>query len=124
MAIPRYSGQMITCLAALCITGAVAIDGDTIRLDSPGQNLRLRVWGINAPEIRDPGGVDASRALAALIKGQTLACDLMDVDRYDRPVIRCKLPSGADLSCEMIRQGHAEEWTRYSGGAYARCSRR
>jgi len=64
------------------------------------------------------------RALAALIKGQTLACDLMDVDRYDRPVIRCKLPSGADLGCEMIRQGHAEEWTRYSGGAYARCGRR
>lgn len=115
---------MITCLAALCITGAVAIDGDTLRLDSPGQNLRLRLWGINAPEVRDLGGIEASRVLAALIKGQTLACDLMDVDRYDRPVVRCKLPSGVDISCEMIRQGHAEEWTRYSGGAYARCGRR
>lgn len=45
----------------------------------------------------------------------------MDVDRYGRPVVRCDLPSGADLGCEMVRQGHAEEWARYSHGAYAGC---
>lgn len=112
---------MITCLAALCITGAIAIDGDTLRLDSPGKNLRLRLWGISAPEIRDPGGVESSRALAALVEGKTLACNLMDVDRYDRPVIRCELPGGADLGCEMIRRGHAKEWRQYSKGAYAEC---
>ena len=113
---------MITCLAALCITGAVAIHGDTLRLDGPGKDLRLRLWGISAPEIRDPGGVEASRALASLIEGQPLSCDLMDVDRYDRPVVRCDLPSGADLGCEMIRAGHAEEWRQYSRGAYADCA--
>lgn len=112
---------MITCLAALCITGAIAIDGDTIRLDSPGKNLRLRVWGISATEIRDPGGVESSRALAMLIEGKTLAFNLKDVDRYGRPVVRCELPSGADISCEMIRRGHAEEWQRYSKGAYMGC---
>ena len=51
---------MELCAAVLCIAGAVAIEGDTIRLDSPGQDLRLRVWGINAPEIRDPGGIEDS----------------------------------------------------------------
>ena len=111
----------MNCLAALCIIGAVAVDGDTVRLGSPGKDLRLRLWGISAPEIRDPGGVEASRALAARIEGQALSCDLMDVDRYERPVIRCDLPSGADLGCEMIRAGHAEEWTQYSRGAYEDC---
>lgn len=115
---------MLTCLAAYCITGAVAIDGDTIRLDSPGKNLRFRLWGISAPEIRDPGGVEASRALAALIEGQTLACELMDVDRYSRPVVRCATAEMPDLGCEMVRQGHARDWPQYSGGAYAGCARR
>lgn len=112
---------MLTCLAALCISGAVAIDGDTIRLDSPGKNLRLRIWGINAPEIKDPGGVEASRALARLVAGQTLACDLMDVDRYGRPVVRCSTSAIEDIACEMVRQGHAADWPRYSGGRYANC---
>ena len=31
---------MLACLAAPCITGAAAIDGDTTRLDSPGEDLR------------------------------------------------------------------------------------
>lgn len=112
---------MLTCLAALCISGAVAIDGDTIRLDSPGKNLRLRIWGINAPEIKGPGGVEASRALARLIADQTLSCDLMDVDRYSRPVVRCATPSVSDVACEMVRQGHAKDWPTYSKGAYRDC---
>lgn len=28
---------MIACLAALCITGAVAVDGDTLRVNTPGK---------------------------------------------------------------------------------------
>lgn len=112
---------MMSCFAALCIVGAVAIDGDTVRLDSPGANLRLRIWGIDAPEIKDPGGVEASSALARLVAGETLACDLMDVDRYGRPVVRCGTAHVADVACELVRQGHANDWPRYSGGRYADC---
>lgn len=111
---------MIICAAALCVAGAVAVDGDTLRLDAPGKDLRLRVWGIDAPEIDQPGGINASRALAALIEGQVLACDLMDVDRYGRPVVRC-LAAGVDLGCAMVAQGHAADSPRYSRGAYAAC---
>ena len=38
---------MIACLAALCITGAVAVDGDTLRVNTPGKDFRLRLWGIS-----------------------------------------------------------------------------
>ena len=112
---------MISCLAALCITGAVAIDGDTLRLDSPGRDLRLRLWGIDAPEIKAAGGIEASRALSRLVKGRTLACELMDVDRYGRPVVRCSTEAVGDLACELVRQGHARDWPRFSKGAYADC---
>lgn len=112
----------ITCLAAICITGAIAIDGDTLRLDAPGKDLRLRLWGISAPELSEPGGRDAKAALAALADGRPIACELMDVDRYGRPVVRCATPEIPDLSCAMVRQGHAEDWPRYSRGTYANCA--
>ncbi len=113
-----------SCLAAICITGAVAIDGDTIRLDSPGKNLRFRLWGIDAPEVQAPDGLRASRALAQLIAGQTLICALMDVDPYGRPVVRCGTAIVPDIACELVRLGHARDWPKFSGGAYSECRNR
>lgn len=117
--------MMITnCLAMLCITGAVAIDGDTMRLDSPGKNLRIRLWGINAPEIATPEGVEASKSLAQLIDGKSVACDLMDVDRYGRPVVRCATSDTPDIACELVKRGAATDWPKYSSGAYDGCASR
>ena len=107
------------CLFALCLTGAIAIDGDTLRLD--GQ--RYRLWGVDAPERSEPGAVASKAELADLIEGQRLVCELIDTDRYDRPVVRCDLPDGRDLACELVRLGAAEDWPRYSQGAYAKCRR-
>ena len=68
--------------------GVVAIDGDTIRLEIPRKNLCLWLWGISAPKIGGPRRVEVRCALAALVEGGMLACELMDVDRYWRPVVR------------------------------------
>lgn len=39
----------------------------------------------------------------------------------DRVVARCRRTSdGRDIAAEMVRQGHAVDWPRYSGGEYAR----
>lgn len=99
------------------LTGAVAIDGDTLKLD--GQ--RYRLWGIDAPERDEPGGDAATRALRRIIGNQVLRCDVLDVDRYARPVVICHLPDGRDLACEMVSQGHASDWPKYSKGHYAAC---
>lgn len=114
---------MITsCIAAICITGAVAIDGDTLRLNSPGKSFRLRLWGIDAPELKAPLGIDAREALARLVDNKAVSCDLMDVDRYGRPVVRCGTATTPDIACELVRYGTARDFPRYSAGYYASCA--
>ena len=101
----------------LSLTGALVVDGDTLKLD--GQ--RYRLWGIDAPEKDEPGGPAATRALRAIIEGQALDCDVLDVDRYERPVVIYHLPDGTDPSCELVAQGHATDWPRFSNGYYKAC---
>lgn len=108
--------------AALCLLGAVAVDGDTIRAATPWGNQSFRLWGISAPERRDPGGPESTAHLAALLEGQALACDLAGPPSYSRLVVACRRVSdGADLACLQARAGHAIDWPTYSGGAYAGC---
>lgn len=101
----------------LTLIGAIVVDGDTLKLDGKS----YRIWGIDAPERSDPAGPTATAALRGLIKGKSLACAVLDVDRYGREVVQCLLPDGRDIACEMVRQGQAEDWPRYSGGYYRGC---
>ena len=103
----------------LCLIGATAVDGDTIKHNR--QNYRI--WGIDAPERGDPGAKQSTATLRDLITGQTLSCDVMDTDRYARPVVRCDLPSGADLACILVSEGVAQDWPKYSSGFYSDCAR-
>jgi endonuclease YncB( thermonuclease family) len=108
---------MLSLALLLNLTGAVAIDGDTLKLD--GQ--RYRLWGIDAPERDEAGGTEATLALRAIIEGQRLSCDALYTDPYQRPVVRCTLPDGSDPSCTLVARGHAEDWPKYSKGHYAAC---
>ena len=101
----------------LSLTGALVVDGNTLKLD--GQ--RYRLWGIDAPERDEPGGRAASRALQRIIGDRPLSCDVLDIDRYGRPVVICHLPDGRDPACELVSQGHAADWPRFSKGHYKAC---
>ncbi|WP_424753265.1 thermonuclease family protein [Methylobacterium sp.] len=102
-------------------TGRVTkiVDGDTFYMT--GQPVRIRIWGLSAPESRKPGGPEATLALSALIADQKLGCVQHHVDRYGRPVAQCYLTDGRDIAAEMIRSGVATEYCRYSRGEYGHC---
>ena len=61
-------------------------DGDTIRIDRGFGPERLRYIGINAPEVDDPGGAEATAANARLVDGREvfLERDISEVDRFGR----------------------------------------
>lgn len=90
------------------------IDGDTIDIGK----VRIRLFGIDAPEMGHPYGIPAKLQLLKLCKGQTITAHLTPDMTHDRVVAKCYLPDGRDLSAEMVTLGHAIDWPKYSGGAY------
>jgi micrococcal nuclease len=84
----------------------VIIDGDTFRLET-GEPVRL--IGIDAPELSQPGSEKSREYLAHLIlnKGVTLEKGYEDRDKYDR-LLRFVYIGDVCINEEMIKQGYAE----------------
>lgn len=102
---------------------AAVVDGDTLLLDG----LRVRLWGIDAPErdqtCRRDGrayrcGQAATQALREWIGRRRLVCVEIEKDQYRRSVARCAV-DGEDVGGWMVAQGHALDYRRHSAGAYA-----
>jgi endonuclease YncB( thermonuclease family) len=62
-------------------------DGDTITLLTKDfERVRVRLYGIDAPEKSQPAGAQSTLALKELIDGQTIEVEEVDTDRYSRVV--------------------------------------
>ncbi|MGI3163988.1 thermonuclease family protein [Pseudooceanicola sp. 200-1SW] len=93
---------------------AYVVDGDTIVI----QKTQVRLFGVDAPEMNHPYGKKAKWALVHLCKGQAVRAEVTDTDDHGRTVAKCYLPDGRDLSEEMVKQGLAIDWPKFSGGKY------
>jgi endonuclease YncB( thermonuclease family) len=87
------------------------IDGDGLEV----AGLRLRLAGIDAPELAQTcrlGGREAACGetardrLAALVAGHRVACDWGRLDKWRRPLARCRV-GDLDLAAAMVRDGWA-----------------
>ena len=97
------------------------LDGDTLVLDlSNSGPTPIRLWGINAPELHEAGGAQATQVLTNLIQteGLNLSCNYHHTDRYGRLVARCHTVRGTDLASHIVRSGAARDCARYSRGYY------
>jgi micrococcal nuclease len=100
-------GAIVGCTQqADTISGTEIIDGDTFRLVT-GDTVRL--IGIDAPELSQPGGEMSREYLAQLIVGKriTLERGYEDRDKYNR-LLRFVYTNDLCINEEMIRQGYAE----------------
>ncbi len=92
------------------------IDGDTIRI---GQT-KIRLAGIDAPELDMPWGQKAKWAMVGLCKGHKIRAECTGEQSHDRLVATCYLPDGRDLGAELVKQGLALDYPLFSGGKYKR----
>jgi len=90
------------------------IDGDSLAVIHEGHRIKIRLFGIDAPEYDQPEGPAATACLRQLVDGETATIEPVDQDRYGRIVARVRLSDGTDLSQTMVRRGHALADTRYS----------
>lgn len=97
------------------------VDGDTLDVkDDHRGRLRVRVLGIDTPEIHRPGwsvgcwGPEAERFATETLTGQrvTLTADpTQDAnDRYGRTLAYVNLANGRDFSAESVRSGMARSY--------------
>ena len=90
------------------------IDGDSLKIS----RTEIRLYGVDAPELNHPWGQKAKWALVALCKGHRVRARIVEWDTHGRTVAMCYLPDGRDVSEEMVRQGLALDWPKFSGGDY------
>jgi len=90
-------------------------DGDTIEVDG----VPVRLNGLHAPELREPGGREARAWMIQHTSGQRIVCHLNGERSYDRMIGVCENRDG-DLAAQLIAAGLGRDCPRWSGGRYAR----
>ena len=104
--------------AEVMVGRASIIDGDTVEI----HGTRIRLFGIDAPESRQPCivrgkttlcGQYAGAALADKVGAGTVTCESKDRDQYGRVVAVCRF-GGEDLSAWMVGRGWALAYRQYS----------
>jgi endonuclease YncB( thermonuclease family) len=96
------------------LVGAVSrvVDGDTLIVQLASGSIRVRLYGIDAPEHNQPGGREATATLNSLVGGASVELEPINQDRYNRMVARVHRGQ-LDVNSEMIRQGDAWVYRHY-----------
>jgi endonuclease YncB( thermonuclease family) len=90
-------------------------DGDTITVrDSNNVDYRIRLAGIDAPELDQAFGTASGTELANTVLNKEVIIQYQKLDRYDRLVGKVLL-DGQDMCLEQIEKGMAWHFKRYEG---------
>ena len=96
-------------------------DGDTLTVKDGGQTVKIRLLGIDAPEISHGatpagcGGPEARDALVAMLPRGTAVSYVTDpiadqIDQYGRVLAYVATDEIADVALALLDQGRAEAW--------------
>lgn len=89
------------------------IDGDTIELLTPlNESVRVRFYGIDAPESNQADGKEAKEHLASLIRGKEVMVESMQKDKYQR-TLGIVWFENKDINKEMVKSGFAWAYEYY-----------
>jgi micrococcal nuclease len=89
-------------------------DGDSVTvLRDRHEQVKIRLYGIDAPERGQPFGTKSRQHLAGLVFGKDVRVIPRDTDRYGRTVAQIEV-DGRDVSIDMVRAGLAWWFERYA----------
>ena len=87
-------------------------DGDTLTLRTEDETLKVRLSGIDTPELGQPFGNNAKQALSAVAFGKTATIKSSGKDRYGRTLGYIFIEAQA-INTMMVRMGMAWWYRRY-----------
>ena len=86
---------------------AHVIDGDTIKI----RGMKIRLAGINAPELDRPYGVKSKYEMVNIVKGKKVYVVPDGTTSFDRIVATCYVDGDVDIGAELIRRGLSSRYT-------------
>ena len=89
------------------------IDGDTFEIATVCRRYRVRLKGVDAPELGGRDGDDARQWAAARLAGRAVTWSAVGVDTYGRFLGDVHLEDGTFVNAEVIRQGQARANTAF-----------
>lgn len=118
--IPLVMLLMMLHLAAACAAESRAwkgkvikvIDGDSIVVRRGNETYEVRLYGIDAPEYRQPYSRSAKRFLNEKAYKKIALVTQMDIDKYDRLVALIEV-NGQVVNRELVAAGYAWVYDRY-----------
>ena len=90
------------------------VDGDTIEVLHSLRAERIRLHGVDAPEKSQAFGSRARQFTAGLVFGRIVTVREKGRDRYGRTLAQIALPDGRILNRELVANGFAWHYKRYS----------
>ena len=90
------------------------IDGDTYHINSHGEKIKIRMEGIDAPEKGMPYYKESKEFLKRLCLGKKIKFIQSSKDRYGRIIAKTYLDDDRELGQEMIKNGMAWNFKKYS----------
>jgi micrococcal nuclease len=121
--ISKYHGRQFTVVKV--------VDGDTLDIDIPDgkySHTRIRLWGIDTPETKDPRtgpmyfGKEASDFTTKLALGKQVTIYLEKEkktrDKYHRLLAYIQLPDGTFLNEILLSEGYAYADLRFKHGLF------
>ena len=93
---------------------AHVIDGDTIKI----RGMKIRLAGINAPELDRPYGVKSKYEMVNIVKGKKVYVVPDGTTSFDRIVATCYIDGDVDIGAELIKRGLALDIPSFTGGKY------
>ena len=97
-----------------CVKVVSISDGDTFRgLTEDNEEIKFRIYGIDAPEKHQAFGNRSQQKLSELIFGKTVGIKIQERDYFGRLVVWVYTPDGKDVSAEMLKAGMAWHFKKY-----------
>ncbi len=91
-------------------------DGDTLTVLDGTRQVRVRLWGIDAPERGQPWSRSSREALAARAMHRNAVVATRGADGYGRTLARVSV-DGVDVGAAQVRAGKAWVYRRYTHDA-------